>query len=473
MSIVATRKIGEGTYGRVYKTKDNNEDVALKVNSTEAATSGCASLRELEFLVLADHPHIVKLMKIKFGDEFDFEMSPSKRETKTDNVHFMFEVADADLDQVIYNHDNDEEQIKHIIVQILLGLEFLHNKRIIHRDLKPNNIFIFIEDDNITAKIGDFGLSSHSNDQEMKTPAVMTLWYRAPEIARGENYGHLADIWSLGCIFYEMIAKKTLFAGRDLKKLCREHENFCSSSLLLDERLDRAKLNISNACRQLLKKMLMPVKKRISATEALDEPYFDDYRKYIDGERAKFEEDVLAPLSKKMLIRYDDNHVAVHNEAIRIFKNRKSHRRLWYKHKVLIHGLDLFCNIYAKDKHILQSFNIDAIQLFYICLYMFYKYFSSMSLIDSVQKFCSRFCNDTATIRKVSKVLPEVEMNIIKSLGYVIYRQTIYEVPDHFHYTLTSQDILNLLSIMKDTSLTGHSLLKIFSCYYNNICASS
>lgn len=195
------QKIGAGTYGRVYKIKHEDDEFALKVNSTETGTSGCASLRELELLILARHPHIIKLEKIKIGDDFDFEMSPSKRETKTDNIHFMFEVADTDLDRLIYSFDLNEEQIQHILLQTLLGLEFLHNRHIIHRDLKPNNIFILTGDGNLTVKIADLGLSSHSNNQEIKTPAVMTLWYRAPEIARGKNYDHLADIWSLGCIF--------------------------------------------------------------------------------------------------------------------------------------------------------------------------------------------------------------------------------------------------------------------------------
>jgi serine/threonine protein kinase len=97
--------------------------------------------------------------------------------------------------------------------QLLQGVEFCHQRRILHRDLKPQNLLI---DENRTLKLADFGLArAFGIPLRTYTHEVITLWYRAPEILMGSrHYSTGVDMWSVGCIFAEMITKRPLFPGK-------------------------------------------------------------------------------------------------------------------------------------------------------------------------------------------------------------------------------------------------------------------
>jgi serine/threonine protein kinase len=90
------------------------------------------------------------------------------------------------------------------------GLDSLHSRMILHRDLKLENILIDI-DGNV--KIADFGLSKRATfHQRRKSNTIASLWYRAPEIILGsERYFIGVDMWSIGCVMYDMLTMKTLF----------------------------------------------------------------------------------------------------------------------------------------------------------------------------------------------------------------------------------------------------------------------
>lgn len=95
------------------------------------------------------------------------------------------------------------------------ALKYLHTGFIIHRDLKPSNILV---NSNCTIKLCDFGLvrsiSSKNDSNPILTEGVATRWYRAPEVLLGsKSYSTPADIWSFGCIIFEILAQKPLFAG--------------------------------------------------------------------------------------------------------------------------------------------------------------------------------------------------------------------------------------------------------------------
>ena len=92
--------------------------------------------------------------------------------------------------------------------QLLQGLAYLHQQNIFHRDIKPENLLV--KGDNI--KIADFGLARETNSRPPYTEYISTRWYRAPEILmKSENYGLESDMWSVGCVIFEMITGFPLF----------------------------------------------------------------------------------------------------------------------------------------------------------------------------------------------------------------------------------------------------------------------
>ena len=112
--------------------------------------------------------------------------------------------GDSNLRDFIDAHKNSHEYIKEkiiidIIKQICLGLQAIHNGNIIHRDLKPENIFI--DEQNFNIKIGDFGISKKAPNTLTQ---IGTNFYIAPEIMQGKKYNNKVDIYSLGCIIYEL-----------------------------------------------------------------------------------------------------------------------------------------------------------------------------------------------------------------------------------------------------------------------------
>ena len=188
----------------------------------ETQTSFVGSVKELDLLnKLRHHPHIVKLQKVVFGDPFVNDpfsplIGPDRFSQKNDMVHFVYDKADYDLHKFIYGALSvNFALIKKYMVQILLGVEYMHSRGIIHRDLKPSNVLIFGYDNDAlnninVVKICDFGLAKPYTFQGQQTPHTVTSLYRAPEIALDyPHYDYRIDIWAVGCIFFEMVAKRS------------------------------------------------------------------------------------------------------------------------------------------------------------------------------------------------------------------------------------------------------------------------
>lgn len=137
----------------------------------------------------------------------------------------MFEFVEADLHNVIAENILKDVHMRYIVYQIAKSLKYLHSGKIIHRDLKPSNVLV---NSNCTTKICDFGLVRSlkgKNQGAVLTEGVATRWYRAPEVLLGsKSYSMPADIWSFGCIIYEMLAQKPLFNGSctldQVEKVC-------------------------------------------------------------------------------------------------------------------------------------------------------------------------------------------------------------------------------------------------------------
>ncbi|KAM9652566.1 serine/threonine-protein kinase Nek5 isoform 5-T5 [Morphnus guianensis] len=134
----------------------------------------------------------------------------------------------------------DEDQILSWFVQISLGLKHIHDKKILHRDLKAQNIFL--SNNGKVAKLGDFGIARQLNSTtEFAHTCVGTPYYLSPEICENRPYNNKTDIWSLGCVLYELCALKHPFEGNSLHqlvlKICRGHFHPVSPNYSYDLRI--------------------------------------------------------------------------------------------------------------------------------------------------------------------------------------------------------------------------------------------
>lgn len=199
---VKLEKIGEGTYGVVFKARDKitGRLMALKKIRLEHEDEGVPStaLREISVLKDLEHGNVVRLEDVV---------------SHNNKLYLVFEYLDQDLKRYIDDCPAlAPDLIQSYMHQLLTGLAFCHSNRVLHRDLKPQNLLI---DSEGAIKLADFGLArAFSIPVRTYTHEVVTLWYRAPEILLGSrNYSTPVDIWSLGCIFAEMLTRNALFPG--------------------------------------------------------------------------------------------------------------------------------------------------------------------------------------------------------------------------------------------------------------------
>jgi len=285
-------KVGEGTYGVVYKAKDigSGQIVALKKIRLEAEDEGVPStaIREISLLKELKDDNIVRLLDIVHADQ---------------KLYLVFEFLDVDLKRYIETANQNRTPISLQIVkkfthQLNSGLLYCHSHRILHRDLKPQNLLI---DKRGNLKLADFGLArAFGIPMRTYTHEVVTLWYRAPEVLLGSrHYSTAIDMWSVGCILAEMAMQGApLFPGDSeidqIFKIFRimgtpNEEVWPSVSSLPDykptfpqwSRQDIARIvsTLDEAGIDMLKRTLTyDSAKRISAKRALSHPYLADYR---------------------------------------------------------------------------------------------------------------------------------------------------------------------------------------------------
>ncbi|KAG9324175.1 hypothetical protein KVV02_007404 [Mortierella alpina] len=285
-------KIGEGTYGVVYKAteRETGRTVALKKIRLENEDEGVPStaIREISLLKELQHSSVVQLLDIIHDES---------------KLYLVFEFLDVDLKKYMDNVYTltgaglPLHHVKRYLFQLIQGVEFCHSRRILHRDLKPQNLLI---DDKRRLKLADFGLArAFGIPLRTYTHEVITLWYRAPEILLGaRHYSTAVDMWSVGCIFSEMITKKPLFPGdSEIDELFRIFKirgtpnptTWPGVESLKDwnpnfPQWDRVPLiqllpTLCPAGLDLLEQMIeYNPAKRISAKRALLHPYFDEVR---------------------------------------------------------------------------------------------------------------------------------------------------------------------------------------------------
>lgn len=144
-------------------------------------------LREISILKTCCHDNIVKLKEVVVGKELE-------------KIYLVMEYCEQDLASLLDNLEKPftESEVKCIIIQLLRGLQYLHDNFIIHRDIKVSNLLLTDEG---CLKIADFGLArTFSVPSKSMTPNLVTLWYRPPELLLGSTYQTTAvDMWAAGC----------------------------------------------------------------------------------------------------------------------------------------------------------------------------------------------------------------------------------------------------------------------------------
>ncbi|XP_072342354.1 cyclin-dependent kinase 6-like [Scyliorhinus torazame] len=204
-------EIGEGAYGKVYKARDlenNGRFVALKRIEIPRTQEGIPFIviREvawLKQLEVFDHPNVIRLFNVDLGAQTDQLMK----------LTLVFELIEQDLSTFltkVHKPGLPHNKVKDIMVQLFRGLDFLHSNRVVHRDLKPQNILV---SNSGQVKLADFGLARVYSFNMALTPVVVTLWYRAPEVLLYSRYTAAVDIWSVGCIFAEILQLQPFLCG--------------------------------------------------------------------------------------------------------------------------------------------------------------------------------------------------------------------------------------------------------------------
>ncbi|XP_009706591.1 PREDICTED: serine/threonine-protein kinase Nek5, partial [Cariama cristata] len=227
------KKIGEGSFGKIFLAKgkvDNEQCVIKEINLTKMP------VKEKE----ASQKEVVLLAKMKHANIVTFYASLQEK----NKLYIVMEYCDGGdlMKRINMQHGVlfDEDQILSWFVQISLGLKYIHDKKILHRDVKAQNIFL--SNNGKVAKLGDFGIARQLNStMEFAHTCVGTPYYLSPEICENRPYNNKTDIWSLGCVLYELCALKHPFEGDSLHqlvlKICRGHFRPVSPNYSYDLRI--------------------------------------------------------------------------------------------------------------------------------------------------------------------------------------------------------------------------------------------
>lgn len=191
-------RIGQGTYGIVYKARLRESDTvfALKRIRMELSNEGLSlsALREISLLKQINHPNIVRVARVVTGSSLDdvflvLEYCQHVPALTQDLALLMDSVLSSNTSDRVYSL----RHAKCLAYQLLKGVAHLHSRWIVHRDLKLSNLLLTRSG---VLKIADFGLARRMGQNLLLTPRVVTLWYRAPELLLGQaNYTNAIDLW--------------------------------------------------------------------------------------------------------------------------------------------------------------------------------------------------------------------------------------------------------------------------------------
>lgn len=272
------RRIGIGSFGKVYKVSDINGKVfALKKIPLKQNMSRY------------DASCIITEIKIGAANKCKYLLSIKDVFIKNNDICLITDYARrGDLSNYIKsrkykNRPLEEGLIWSILLQMLVGIEYLHHFNIIHRDIKSLNIFLTSEKQVL---MGDFGISKILKLNSIGTKTqIGTPLYASPEIVRNETYSNKVDVWALGCVLWEMMSMTHAFTSNNIHMLNKRIlSGYCSSSIPIGryskELINLAKDMINtdvNRRPSIIKILEMePVKRRLEVFD-IERNNFDDY----------------------------------------------------------------------------------------------------------------------------------------------------------------------------------------------------
>ncbi|KAF5287799.1 hypothetical protein FQR65_LT12167 [Abscondita terminalis] len=198
------KKLGKGTFGTVYLCERKHNKLKVVVKEVNADLNGEqteTAKNEVSVLKSLKHPNIV-LYYDSFVSNGTFYIV-----MEFSNKGSLHEFIKEKRPNLVH-----QQVVLNLFCQILNGLNHIHSKNIIHRDLKSENIFLTgLQSD--VVKIGDFGISKILQNDTKTQTFIGTANYLAPEMCHGKPYNTKSDIWSLGCILYELCALERMFDG--------------------------------------------------------------------------------------------------------------------------------------------------------------------------------------------------------------------------------------------------------------------
>ncbi|KAJ3206836.1 hypothetical protein HDU67_007904 [Dinochytrium kinnereticum] len=206
------KTIGQGTYGKVKLgfNKSTNEKVAIKViekAQIQSPKQVARLQREIRFLKLLYHPHIVKVYDVIETDDF---------------IYIVMEYAAGGelFDYIVANKRVKENEAREFFRMVLSAVDYCHKNAVIHRDLKPENLLL---DDRKSIKIIDFGFGNNFTMDGLLDTFCGSPFYAAPEMILGKKYeGPEVDMWSLGVILFALLCGHLPFDDEDMKELYKK-----------------------------------------------------------------------------------------------------------------------------------------------------------------------------------------------------------------------------------------------------------
>ena len=254
------RQLGKGSFSSVYLvTRIADQKIyALKSVIMDKLTKKEQqnSVNEVRILASVSHPNVIGYREAFWDDN-------------NQTLNIVMEYADdGDLQTKIHqmkknNGIFEEEIIWSYAIQMIEGLKALHDKKIMHRDLKSANIFLAKSKNKKICKIGDMNVSKVVKEKVLMTQTG-TPYYASPEVWNDKPYSYKSDLWSIGCVIYELCALRPPFKGKDLDEL---YINVCKGKV---ERIK--KIYSEKLWKMILMLLQVDVNKRVDCDQFLNHP---------------------------------------------------------------------------------------------------------------------------------------------------------------------------------------------------------